>query len=111
MDSALQVNIHFQLSAPVVVQVCLMTIVFAKILITRVVLIVLLGGVVQFFNAESTNGDMLLNTDEIDFEFLAGVDKNGWSFTFVVERELGNDGSLVRLRNALVLCCAPLGRA
>jgi hypothetical protein len=40
----------------------------------------------SIFNAESTNVDAVEN-HEVDSEFLPGVDKNGWSFTFVVEHE------------------------
>jgi hypothetical protein len=59
----------------------------------------------SIFNAESTNGDAV-EYHEVDSEFLAGdVDKNGWSFTFVDELEFGNDGSFVRLREAVVPCC------
>jgi hypothetical protein len=34
---------------------------------------------------------ILVEYHDVDSEILAGVDKNGWSSTFVVERELGNN--------------------
>jgi hypothetical protein len=80
-------------------------VVFAKILIAISGVDCAAGWCGSIFNAESTNGDAV-EYHEVDSEFLAGVDKNGWSFTFVVEREFGNDGSFVRLRDA-----ATLGRA
>jgi hypothetical protein len=74
-DSALQVNIHLQLSAPVVVQIWLVTVVkFAKILIAIVVLIVLLDGVV-LFSMLNQQMVMLLNTMRWILNFLQVLTK------------------------------------
>jgi hypothetical protein len=109
-DSALQMNIHLQLSAPVVAQVWLVTVVmFAKILNAIVVLIVLLDGVALF---SMLNQQMvkLLNTMKSILNFLLVLTKTAgdsrlWSN---VNLEMTDHLSVFVMR---WYHAAPLGRA